>query len=50
MKYILQNSTDPHWNMAFDEFALESLDMDEPVFYLWQNAPALPAELIPLLK
>ena len=41
MKYILQNSTDPHWNMAFDEFALESLDMDEPVFYLWQNAPAV---------
>ena len=27
--------------MAFDEFALEGLDVDEPVFYLWQNAPAV---------
>lgn len=41
MKYILHPSTDPHWNMAFDEFALESLQVDEPVFYLWQNAPAV---------
>lgn len=27
--------------MAFDAFALEGLRMDEPVFYLWQNAPAV---------
>lgn len=27
--------------MAFDAFALESLRVDEPVFYLWQNAPAV---------
>ena len=41
MKYLINNSTDPHWNMAFDAFALESLRVDEPVFYLWQNAPAV---------
>ena len=41
MKYILNPSTDPHWNMAFDEFALEYLRVDEPVFYLWQNAPSV---------
>ena len=41
MKYIVQNSTDPHWNMAFDEYALEGLSVDEPLFYLWQNAPAV---------
>ena len=41
MKYLLNPSTDPHWNMAFDEFALESLRVDEPVFYLWRNAPAV---------
>ena len=41
MKYLLQPSTDPHWNMAFDEFALEGLSVDEPLFYLWQNAPAV---------
>ena len=27
--------------MAFDAFALEGLRVDEPVFYLWQNAPAV---------
>ena len=42
MKYILQNySTDPHFNMAFDEFCLEQLKADEPVFYLWQNRPSV---------
>ena len=41
MKYILNPSTDPYWNMAFDEFALENLQVDEPVFYLWQNAPSV---------
>lgn len=41
MKYLLNPSTDPHRNMAFDEFALEGLQAEEPVFYLWQNAPAV---------
>ena len=42
MKFILQNySTDPHFNMAFDEFCLERLKADEPVFYLWQNRPSV---------
>lgn len=41
MKSLLNLSTDTHWNMAFDEFTLESLPVDEPVFYLWQNAPSV---------
>ncbi|MBQ4390076.1 MAG: lipoate--protein ligase [Bacteroidales bacterium] len=41
MKYLLNTSTDPHRNMAFDEFALEALTLPEPVFYLWQNAPSV---------
>lgn len=41
MKSLLNLSTDTHWNMAFDEFTLESLSIDEPVFYLWQNAPSV---------
>lgn len=41
MKFLLNSSIDPHWNMAFDEFTLESLPVDEPVFYLWQNAPSV---------
>ena len=41
MKFIRNNSTDPHFNMAFDEFCLEHLKADEPVFYLWQNRPSV---------
>ncbi|MBQ9193907.1 MAG: lipoate--protein ligase [Bacteroidales bacterium] len=41
MKYLLSTSTDPHFNMAFDEFCLEQLKADEPVFYLWQNRPSV---------
>ena len=41
MKYLCNPSTDPHWNMAFDQFTLERLSVDEPLFYLWRNAPAV---------
>lgn len=41
MKFLTNTSTDPFRNMAFDEFALEGLDVGEPVFYLWRNSPAV---------
>ena len=41
MKFLTNPCTNAHWNMAFDEFALEGLDVQEPLFYLWQNAPAV---------
>ena len=41
MKFLVNPCTDAHWNMAFDAFALEGLDVREPLFYLWQNAPAV---------
>ena len=41
MKYLVNTDTDPHRNMAFDDYVLESLPLQEPVFYLWQNAPAV---------
>ena len=41
MKYLSNHSTDTHFNMAFDEFCLEQLKADEPVFYLWQNRPSV---------
>ena len=41
MKYLLNDCTDACRNMAFDEFALESLPLDEPVFCLWRNAPSV---------
>lgn len=41
MRYLVNECTDACRNMAFDEFALESLPLDEPVFYLWRNAPSV---------
>ena len=41
MKYLSNPSTDTHYNMAFDEFCLDRLQADEPVFYLWQNRPSV---------
>lgn len=41
MKYIIQESTNPYFNMAFDEWCLENLNLDEPVFYLWRDEPSV---------
>ena len=41
MRFLRNPETDPYYNMAFDEYCLESLTIDEPVFYLWQNRPAV---------
>ena len=39
MRFLRNEVTDPHWNMAHDEFLLEGLS--GTVFCLWQNAPAV---------
>ena len=41
MRYLRNLSTDVYYNMAFDEYALEQLPLDEPLFYLWQNRSAV---------
>ena len=41
MRYIRNVHTAPYYNMAFDEYCLEQLRIDEPVFYLWQNRPSV---------
>ena len=41
MKYLRNRCTNAHYNMAFDQFCLEELEADEPVFCLWRNAPAV---------
>ena len=41
MRYLRNLSTDVYFNMAFDEYALEQLPLDEPLFYLWQNRSAV---------
>ena len=41
MKYLQNPSTDPHYNMSFDEYCLERFPSDDTVFYLWRNAPSV---------
>ena len=41
MKYLINSSTDPHFNMSLDEYCLEQVPSDEPFFYLWRNRPAV---------
>lgn len=41
MKYLINNSTDPYFNLAFDEYCLENIPSDESYFFLWRNRPAV---------
>lgn len=41
MRYLINNSTDPYFNMALDEFCLENIVIGEPYFYLWRNRPSV---------
>ena len=41
MKFLRNTSTDPHFNMSFDEYCLQRLSSDDDVFYLWQNRPSV---------
>ena len=41
MKFLRNTSTDPLFNMSFDEYCLQRLPSDDDVFYLWQNRPSV---------
>lgn len=41
MRYIINESTNPYFNLALDEFAMRHIDTDEDFFFLWRNAPAV---------
>ena len=41
MKLIRLESTDSHYNMAFEQWCLTHLCPGELYFYLWRNAPAV---------
>lgn len=41
MLQMTNTSVDPHFNMAFDDFCLEQLRTEEPMFYLWRNKPSV---------
>lgn len=41
MLYIANESLDPHYNLAFEEYVLKELDPEESYVLLWQNAPSV---------
>lgn len=41
MRYIINKSTNPYFNLALDEYALRQVDVDEDFFILWQNEPSV---------
>lgn len=41
MKYIINKSKNPYFNLALDEYAMKHIDEDEDFFFLWQNDPAV---------
>lgn len=41
MKYIINKSTDPYFNLALDEYAMKHIECDEDFFFLWQNDNAI---------
>ncbi len=41
MKYIINNSNDPHYNLAFEEYIFKGLDKNEEYVLLWINEPSI---------
>lgn len=41
MRYIINKSTNPYFNLALDEYAMKHINVDEDFFFLWQNEPSV---------
>ena len=41
MQFLTNPSTDPWYNMSFDEYCLEQYPSDDSFFYLWRNRPSV---------
>lgn len=41
MKYLVNNSNDPRYNLAFEEYCFKHLDLKEDHVILWINGPAI---------
>lgn len=41
MRFLTNPSTDPWYNMSFDEYCLEQYPSDDSFFYLWRNRPSV---------
>ena len=39
MRYIINTSTDPYYNLALDEFAMRHIDTDEDFFFFGEMRP-----------
>lgn len=41
MKTIINNETNPYFNLAFEEYVLKNIYMGEDILLLWQNEPSI---------
>lgn len=41
MKYLVNDSNDPRYNLAFEEYCFKSLDLKDDYVILWINGPAI---------
>lgn len=41
MKYIYNNSFNPHFNLAFEEYVMKHMDQNEDYFFLWRDNPVI---------
>ncbi len=41
MKFIENNSIDPHYNLAFEEYVFKNVDFNEDFVLLWRNGPSI---------
>lgn len=41
MRYIINKSQNPYFNLALDEYAMKHIDVDDDFFFLWRNDPAV---------
>lgn len=41
MKYIINNYTNPYFNLALEEYFLKNINTNDDLFILWQNEPTV---------
>ena len=41
MRYLINKSTNPYFNLALDEYAMKHINVDDDFFFLWQNEPSV---------
>lgn len=41
MRYLINKSTNPYFNLALDEYAMKNINIDEDFFFLWRNEPSV---------